>query len=54
MAADQSSMASKRKRELKADEKNDKNLGLAVKKSMLPPQSEGLKSVGEGDIGMSQ
>ena len=38
---------SRRKRELKADQKNEEILSRVAKNNMLPPQSENYKSVNE-------
>ena len=43
----ESMAASRRKREQKADQKNEETLGQVAKKNMLPPQSENYKSVNE-------
>ena len=39
--------ASRRKRELKAYQKNEETLSRVAKSKMLPPQSENYKSVNE-------
>ena len=43
----ESMAASRRKRELKAYQKNEETLSRVAKNKMLPPQSENYKSVNE-------